>query len=232
METKRFSVAAVIVVVVGFLGAGAVPAAYASAEVAPDVVAAFSDTAIDDVRDQVDTLPALEDAASFGPVHRVYRWSDALVAGDAGDPVTALDEWVAPVLSSSGEALAIYRVWRESPDSVAEFAGVDGDAATAAAIVDVDADAALVSDPTVAAWYAVWDDVATPVGSATFSDIRAGTPVGEVATLVSERTAQAVRDAAPPAGRSFAGWVWGGVGVLAIAAIGVCVGARRRVPVG
>jgi len=220
----RFMASIVAALVVG----GAAAAQASEPETPADVRAALSiEMAVD-----TGTLPELEGAASFGPVHRVYRWSDALIAGDAGDPVTALDEWVAPVLSSSGEALAIYRVWRESPDSVAEFAGVDGDAATAAAIVDVDADAALVSDPTVAAWYAVWDDVVTPVGSATFSDIRAGTPVGEVATLVSERTAQAVRDAAPPAGRSFAGWVWGGVGVLAIAAITVCAGVRRRVSAG
>lgn len=214
------------VLTAGVIGAGAAQAS--GAQTPPDVTAALSVAAIDDLRDQADGMPELADAASFGDVHRVHRWSDALIAGDASDPVTATDEWVAPVLSSTGEAVAIYRVWRETPDSTAEFGGVDGDAAAAIALAEVDPKVTLISDPTIAAWYTLQDGVVTPVGSARFDDIRAATPIDQVAETVSARFAKNIRHAAPATGNSSAGWVWAGAGVLAVLMAGVGLAVRRR----
>ncbi|THE06093.1 hypothetical protein E1I21_13760 [Microbacterium oleivorans] len=218
------------VLTAGAIGAGAAQAS--GAQTPTDVIAALSVAAIDDLRDQADGMPELADAASFGDVHRVHRWSHELIAGDASDPVTATDEWVAPVLSSAGEAVAIYRVWRETPDGTAEFAGVDGDAATAVALAEVDPSVTLISDPTIAAWYTLQGGVVTPVGSARFDDIRAATPIDQVAETVSARYAKNIRDAAPATGNSSAGWVWAGAGGLVIAMIAVGVGVRRRVSLG
>ncbi len=229
---RRWRIAATVVAVLGLLGAGASAASAAEGETPADVVAAFSvENAVELGPYEASGIEHLTDAASFGIVHPVHAWSASLIAGEAGDPVSAMDEWVAPVLSASGEAVGVYRVWRETPDSDATFAGVDGDAATAAALAEVAAGVTVVEDPTIAAWYTLDAGVVTPVGSARLDDIRVATPIDRVAEIVSARFAQNVRDAAPPVGLSYESWMWAGIALLVMAAVGVgFVMLRRRLP--
>ena len=162
--TKRWWIAATVVAVLGLLAVGAPAASAADGDTPADVIAAFSvEKAVALGSGEESGLGDLPDAASFGTVHRVHAWSASLIAGEAGDSVSAMDEWVAPVLSASGEAVGVYRVWRETPDSDATFAGVDGDAATAAALADVAAGTTVIEDPTIAAWYTLDAGMVTPV---------------------------------------------------------------------
>ncbi|MFI8631408.1 hypothetical protein ACIGEP_02275 [Microbacterium sp. NPDC077663] len=229
---KRWRALLGLVATLGLLAVGAVPASAAEDNTPADVIAAFSvDTAVVLGSDEAAGLGRLAEAASFGTVHRVHAWSASLIAGKASDPVSAMDEWVAPILTASGEAVGVYRVWRETPDSDARFAGVDGDAATAAALAEVAAGVMLIEDPTIAAWYTLDAGVVTPVGSARFDDIRVATPIDRVAEIVSARFAQNVRDAAPPVGLSYESWMWAGIALLVTAAIGAgLVMLRRRLP--
>lgn len=227
--TRRWRIAATVAAVLGLLAGGAPAASAAEGDTPADVVAAFSvEDAVELGADEASGLEDLADAASFGTVHRVHAWSASLVAGEAGDPVSAMDEWVAPVLSASGEAVGVYRVWRQTPDSDATFAGVDGDAATASALAEVAAGVTVVEDPTIAAWYTLDAGMVTPVGSARFDDIRVATPIDRVAEIVSERIAQNVRDAAPPVGFSYESWMWAGIALLVVAALGAGLVVRRR----
>ena len=225
----RRRIVVTVVAMLGLLAVGAPAASAAEGDTPADVVAAFSvQTAVELGSDEANGLENLADAASFGTVHRVHAWSASLIAGEAGDPVSAMDEWVAPVLSGSGEAVGVYRVWRETPDSDATFAGVGGDAATAAALAEVAAGTAVIEDPTIAAWYTLDAGIVTPVGSARFDDIRVATPIDRVAEIVSARFAQNVRDAAPPVGLSDESWMWAGIALLVVAAVGVGFVVRRR----
>lgn len=227
--TKRWRIVATVVAMLSLLAAGAPAASAAEGDTPADVVAAFSvENAVELGSYEASGLGDLADAASFGTVHPVHAWSASLIAGEASDPVSARDEWVAPVLSASGEAVGVYRVWRETPDSDATFAGVDGDAATAAALAEVAAGATVVEDPTIAAWYTLDGGIVTPVGSARFDDIRVATPIDRVAEIVSARFAQNVRDAAPPVGLSYERWMWAGIALLVVAAVGVGFVVRRR----
>lgn len=227
--TKWWRMVATVVAMLGLLAAGAPAASAAEGDTPADVVAAFSvENAVELGSDEGSGLGDLADAASFGTVHRVHAWSASLVAGEVSDPVSAMNEWVAPVLSGSGEAVGVYRVWRETPDSDATFAGVDGDAATAAALAEVAAGTTVIEDPTIAAWYTLDAGMVTPVGSARFDDIRVATPIDRVAEIVSERFAQNVRDAAPPVGLSYESWIWAGIALLVVAAVGVGLVVRRR----
>ena len=116
--TKRWWIAATVVAMLGLLAVGAPAASADEGDTPADVIAAFSvEKAVALGSDEEGGLGDLTDAASFGTVHRVHAWSASLIAGEAGDPVSAMDEWVAPVLSASGEAVGVYRVWRETPDS-------------------------------------------------------------------------------------------------------------------
>lgn len=227
--TKWWRIVATVVAMLGLLAVGGAAASADEGDTPADVVAAFSvDKAVELGSDEASGLGSIADAASFGTVHRVHAWSASLIAGEAGDPVSAMDEWVAPVLSASGEAVGVYRVWRETPDSDATFAGVDGDAATAAALAEVAAGVTVVEDPTIAAWYTLDAGMVTPVGSARFDDVRVATPIDRVAEIVSARFAQNVRDAAPPVGRSDESWMWAGIALLVMAAVGVGLVVRRR----
>lgn len=230
--TKRWRIVVTVVAVLGLLAVGAPAASAAESDTPADVVAAFSvENAVELGSDEASGLGDLADAASFGTVHRVHAWSASLIAGEASDPVSAMDEWVAPILSSSCAAVGVYRVWRETPEATATFAGVDGEAATAKALAEVEPGVTLIEDPTIAAWYTLDAGVVSPVGSARFDDIRVATPVDRVAEIVSARFAQNVKDAASPVGLSYEGWMWRGIAVLVMAAIGVgFVLWRRRLP--
>ncbi|MEW2013528.1 MULTISPECIES: hypothetical protein [Microbacterium] len=229
---KRWRAVLGVIATLSVLGFGGAAASADEDDTPADVIAAFSvEEAVALGSDEASGLGRLADAASFGTVHRVHAWSASLIAGEAGDPVSAMNEWVAPIVSASGEAVGVYRVWRETPDSDGRFAGIDGDAATAAALVDVAAGVTIIEDPTIAAWYTLDAGVVTPVGSARFDDIRVATPIDRVAEIVSARFAQNVRDAAPPVGLSSESWIWAGVALLVMAAIGVgLVMLRRRLP--
>lgn len=78
----------------------------------------------------------------------------------------------------------------------------------------------LIEDPRIAAWYALDVGLVTPVGSVRFDDVRVATPADRVAEIVSTRFAQNIWDAAPPVGLSHESWVWGGVAVLVMVAVG------------
>ena len=228
-RTKWWRIVATVVAMLGLLAVGAPALSAGEGDAPADVIAAFSvEKAVALGSDEASGLGRLADAASFGTVHRVHAWSASLIAGEASDPVSAMDEWVAPVLSASGEAVGVYRVWRETTDSDATFAGVDGDAATAAALAEVAAGATVIEDPTIAAWYTLEAGMVTPVGSARFDDIRVATPIDRVAEIVSARFAQNVRDAAPPVGLLYESWIWAGIALLVVAAVGVGFVARRR----
>lgn len=198
---KRTAVAALVVglLVVAFGGARA----SAAEDVPEDVVAAFSDTALQQLqamnaedRAGDPAAPDLSIATGFGDVHRVHLWSASLVtSADTSDPVTALDEWVAPLLGRDETPVGVYLVWREHAGAAAEFAGYDHDADAAAGLASVDG-GIVVSDPTIAAWYELRDGQLRGLNPQARVELPTPEELSAFALVISERHHETLRQSA------------------------------------
>lgn len=105
----------------------------------------------------------LDDTITTGPISRVFRWTDARLAGDlAGKPVRMANEWAVPVTVGAqpfGVAIVALNLDTGQP----ELLEVVTDAEAAAALATVPDDAELVRDVGSGAWFALVGDTATPL---------------------------------------------------------------------
>jgi hypothetical protein len=228
--------------------------AYAGDDEAPaDVQAAYSSEALDYLRAADDSevtvdqtgVPDFSSAAAFGTPHQVNLWSPELIAGKSfSEPISPLEEWLAPILGQGGEPLGTYRVWRPTSDSKAELAGYNDDIELARALLQIDDKSDLVSDPAIEAWYAVSDGSVTAVNQSAAREVPYPTSIADVAKIVSARYAEAI-ETSEEAGEGAAGgmpvddrrpWYYGmdpwvlGAGVLLLiaSAIGAVFWMRAR----
>lgn len=226
------------------------PAAAAQA-VPDDVVAAFSDEALREAKSiNASEYPAddagaadFADAVGFGLPRQVHLWSSSLLeTGVTGDPVIAIEEWVAPILDASGESVGLYRVWRPDPRAPAEFAGYDADAESAAAISAMDSSTTLVSDPTIGGWYSLRGGELSALNHQARAELPDPAVLDSVAPLISARHHESVRQSAgiegaaggasttdqhSPAARA-AGWAAMAALVVAGGVIAVIIVRRHR----
>ncbi|MEN9619923.1 MAG: hypothetical protein RL499_116 [Actinomycetota bacterium] len=198
-----FRVLFAAVVAVALSAGTLAPAHGAANEIPPDVRAAFSDDALEALQksdessvtvDQGDA-PDFSTATSFGVPRQVSLWSTDLILGKPSDqPTTALNECIAPILGPAGEPLGTYRVWRPSSDSRAELAGYNNDIELATALLKLDKETILVSDPTIEAWYSMRDGSVTAVNQSAAREVPYPTAIDEVAGLIAERYGAAISD--------------------------------------
>lgn len=256
MTAMRFSYSLLVTVAALAVTVGMASPAAADEAVPGDVVAAYSDRAIDALRvsgdDSVDVdkseVPDFSAASRFGEPHQVFLWSSASIAGDsAATAVEPLEEWVAPILTEHGDVLGTYRVWRERPKSAAELAGFDNDIELARALESLSAGAILVSDPPSGAWLSLEDGIVSPLNDLATVEVPYPSPVEEVTALVAKRYAAAIAQAGGESDSMGGGapltdrrpWhygieAWVVVGGITVAAAGaalaglVLVGKRRR----
>jgi len=128
-----------------------------------DVRAQFGEAAIASIHESQASFDQLEGnttdltkATSFGTIFRITQWSTDFVYGRSSEnPVIELDEWLAPVIDESGAAIGTYRVWRPTPGAPAEYAGLNGNEDTAAALNKLNPSAVLIEDPMSSGWFAM-----------------------------------------------------------------------------
>ncbi|TXK18509.1 hypothetical protein [Homoserinibacter sp. GY 40078] len=123
-----------------------------------------------------------DDTTTPGPISRVFHWTDERVAGDLSGPATRLvNEWAVPV-SLGEEPVGVAIVWINTETDVAELAEFEPDADAAVALADVPEESRLVRDLGAGAWFALEDDVLTPLVAGS-SGVTGPTPVDEVALI-------------------------------------------------
>lgn len=191
--------AALIVAAVG-LGAAS---ARADDAVPDDVVAQYTTDAAERLRDagesQVDVesddgaSPDFASASAFGAIHRLYAWSPAFIDGTSSDrPVSAMDEWLAPVLDDRGETVGTYRVWRPSSGSRAEMAGYDDDRELARELQHMASSALLVEDPMSGGWFVVDGETISAANDIASLEVPSPASAEDVMILIAERYAEAI----------------------------------------
>lgn len=119
-----------------------------------------------------------DDTTTPGPISRVFRWTDARLAGDTeGNPTRMANEWAVPVtVAETPVGVAI--VWINLDTELPELAEFDADAEAATALAAVPDGARLVRDLGSRAWFALADDTLTPLVAGT-SGVTAPVPVGD-----------------------------------------------------
>lgn len=119
---------------------------------------------------------ALGGTPTPGTISRVFRWTDARLAGDRnGKPVRMANEWAAPVTVGEqpvGVAILALDLDTGQPELVELVA----DAEAGAALAAVPDDAELVRDVGSGAWFALVGDTATPLVAGD-SGVTEATPV-------------------------------------------------------
>ncbi|MCS0499645.1 hypothetical protein [Protaetiibacter mangrovi] len=120
-----------------------------------------------------------DDTTASGPISRVFRWTDARLAGDTeGKPVRMANEWAVPV-TIADEPVGVAIVWINLDTEDPELAEFDPDPDAAVALAAVPDDAQLVRDVGGSAWFALADGTLTPLVPGT-SGVTTPTPVDEV----------------------------------------------------
>jgi hypothetical protein len=123
---------------------------------------------------------AFDDTMEPGPISRVFRWTDARLAGDVeGKPVRMANEWVVPV-SVAEQPVGVAILWINLDTERPELAEFAPDAEAAVALAAVPDDAQLVRDVGSAAWFALVDEIATPLVAGD-SGVTEPMPVDELA---------------------------------------------------
>jgi len=116
------------------------------------------------------------DGAEPGPIWRVFRWTDARLAGDtAGRPTRMANEWAVPV-TASGDPVGVAIVSIDLDTELPGLVELVPDAAAAAALAVVPDAAELVRDTGSGAWFALEGDTATPLAAGS-SGVAGPTPV-------------------------------------------------------
>lgn len=187
--------------------AGMSTSAYADDTVPPDVQDAYSQQAIDYLRTSsegtVDVgnigdseVPDFSSAARFGTPHEIYSWSSGMIAGDTKvDPVAASGEWLAPILTETGDVLGTYRVWRPSEGAKAEMAGYNNDVDLGRQLGTLSATARLVNDAPSAEWLSLDRGTVSALNQTATVEVPYPVPVAELTPIVAKRYAQAIEDA-------------------------------------
>lgn len=183
------------------VGAGSVTLANADEGTPNDVQAAYSEEALAGLRSMEESSVSIDEtdgpdfsaATSFGFPRRVHLWSDDLVQGEeTAVPTTTVDEWLAPVLGPEDEPLGTFRVWRPTSEKQAELAGYNDDAELAGALQKLEDDSALISDPTIEAWYALDGGIVTALNQSAAREVPIPAAIDEVAGTVAARYAEAI----------------------------------------
>ena len=120
-----------------------------------------------------------DETTTPGPISRVFLWTDARLAGDTeGKPARMANEWAVPVAVAE-QPVGVAIVWINLETEQPELAEFTPDAEAATALGEVPDDAQLVRDVTTGAWFALAEELATPLVSGT-SGVTEATPVDEL----------------------------------------------------
>jgi hypothetical protein len=126
---------------------------------------------------------AFDDSTTPGPISRVFLWTDARLAGDTeGKPVRMANEWAVPVTVAE-QPVGVAIIWINLDTEQPELAEFTEDADAASALAEVPDAAQLVRDPVTGAWFALAEEVATPLVSGS-SGVTEPAPVDELALML------------------------------------------------
>ncbi len=124
-----------------------------------------------------------DDTTTPGPISRVFLWTDARLAGDVeGKPARMANEWAVPVAVAE-QPVGVAIVWINLDTEQPELAEFTTDADAASALAEVPDDAQLVRDAATGAWFALADEVATPLVAGS-SGVSGPTAVDELELVV------------------------------------------------
>jgi hypothetical protein len=216
-----FAVALLVVV----LGA---PSARADTEPVPEQVSEYFATGL--VPRLIDLYGP--DAGSItdtkaGHVSRVHEWTVPFLAGTHTNiPTQLTNSWVAPVLLK-GQPLGLATVWINPATDRPELADFTAGSRIVSALAALPADAALLRDEKHGAWFAVKDNLLTPLVTGT-SGVRTPTPAQDyqagLATAAAPAPATAMNQGLLIAGITL------GVVVVLLAVFVLLPDRRRRRP--
>ena len=120
-----------------------------------------------------------DETTTPGPISRVFLWTDERLAGDVeGKPARMANEWAVPV-SVAEQPVGVAVVWINLDTEQPELAEFTSDADAASALAQVPDDAQLVRDAATGAWFALAEEVATPLVAGS-SGVTEPTPVDEL----------------------------------------------------
>src|SRR5690606_25318578 len=120
-----------------------------------------------------------DETTTPGPISRVFLWTDERLAGDVeGKPARMANEWAVPV-SVAEQPVGVAVVWINLDTEQPELAEFTSDADAASALAEVPDDAQLVRDAATGAWFALAEEVATPLVAGS-SGVTEPTPVDEL----------------------------------------------------
>lgn len=175
--------------------------------------------------------PGPDDAGSrvsAGEPRPLYQWSEEFRSGAATDePVTAVEEWIAPV-TSAGEPAGVVVAWRHEGEIALAY--TEEDAALAAAIAGLPGAALVVHEPVIGAHFAVDDGTVSTLRSSTFPST-GPLPLADFQPVLTERVAEMSLPDEPEGGSRW--WlpaVWVALGGLVLAGLVLVAAAawRRR----
>jgi hypothetical protein len=160
-----------------------------------------------------------DDTTTPGTISRVFLRTDARLAGDLeGKPARMANEWAVPVVIAE-HPVGVAIVWINLDTEQPELAEFTADPDAASALAEVPDAAQLVRDPATGAWFALEDEVATPLVAGS-SGVREPTPVDEL-RLVAATPEPAASTADPGFGLAIA------VAALLFAAIATLLVVQR-----
>ncbi|MEV8254460.1 hypothetical protein AB0O95_10910 [Rhodoglobus sp. NPDC076762] len=137
------------------------------------------------------------DGIELGAIDRVFLWSNDYHAGEATEtPVQYVNRWKVPVLIGEepiGVALIGFDPATVEPEMI-DFIRSPG---TALALDDVDDDAILIHEPETDAWFALVDDVITPLVRGS-SEVAGETTLAAYQPIVSSRLIEVVEENPQP----------------------------------
>lgn len=135
----------------------------------------------------------LDGAAEPGPISRVFRWTDARLAGErAGKPVRMANEWAVPV-TIGGQPAGVALVEMNLDTGQPQLLELLSDPAAATALAAVPDDAELVRDAGSGAWFALVGDTATPLAAGD-SGVTGPTHVDELELVAEQPAAELAPD--------------------------------------
>jgi hypothetical protein len=174
-----------LVLAAGFAIAPALSAAASVGSVPPEVRAYVTGGGLVERLDDIYGENASGEGIDFdettapGPISRVFLWTDERLAGDVeGKPARMANEWAVPV-SVAEQPVGVAVVWINLDTEQPELAEFTSDADAASALAEVPDDAQLVRDAATGAWFALAEDVATPLVAGS-SGVTEPTPVDEL----------------------------------------------------
>lgn len=142
-----------------------------------DVAAWFGSDAVAAVTTTREGLDAGPRPVTVGGPHELHLWSEDFRAGSATDvPVTPLEQWIAPY-GTDGRPAGSVTAWRE--EGVVTLAMTDDHAELAAALDGLPAEAFVVHEPMLAAYFALEGGTVTTLVPGFFE----GPPAAPVSTF-------------------------------------------------